>query len=250
MRFFLHLVAVLLLSGVGQNVCAVNVYSYALLGDSFSGTWTADHAVSVAETVARLASIYGAQWVSCFPYVASDSSRPAPSASTGAVGSVNWVGIANGAGATCYSVGNTVTAYGGTPSAPLNVVVLMGVAGYSAEVYFGAPASPGGTITSYTVTGAPGAFEVTGSSSPLVVNGLTAGVQYGFTVHATNEYGAGVESVSAAYTGRSVDPDRPVHTIVDWVGGFGDSAFGVEAGRALLLVGCSLMFGLGWVAGK
>ena len=55
------------------------------------------------------------------------------------------------------------------------------------SVAFTAPADTGGTaITSYTATSSPGGFTATGSSSPLVVTGLTNGTAYTFTVTATS----------------------------------------------------------------
>jgi len=66
-----------------------------------------------------------------------------------------------------------------------------------ASISFTAPASTGGaSITGYTVTSSPGGFTGSGSSSPIVVTGLTNGVSYTFTVTATNSAGTG--SASAA----------------------------------------------------
>ena len=66
-----------------------------------------------------------------------------------------------------------------------------------ASVSFTAPASTGGaSISGYTVTSSPGGFTGTGSSSPIIVAGLTNGVSYTFTVTATNSAGTG--SASAA----------------------------------------------------
>jgi hypothetical protein len=51
----------------------------------------------------------------------------------------------------------------------------------------------GSSITSYTVTSS-GGQTATGASSPIVVNGLTAGASYTFTVTATNALGTSVSS--------------------------------------------------------
>lgn len=48
--------------------------------------------------------------------------------------------------------------------------------------------------TTYTVTAIPGNHTATGVSSPITVEGLTEGVEYTFTMHATNEGGNGPES--------------------------------------------------------
>jgi hypothetical protein len=63
----------------------------------------------------------------------------------------------------------------------------------SASISFTA-ASRGGVPTSYTVTSTPGTLTATGSSSPIVVTGLTLGTSYTFKVKATNSTGTGAES--------------------------------------------------------
>lgn len=64
-----------------------------------------------------------------------------------------------------------------------------------ASVSFTAPADNGGSaITGYTVTSTPGNITATSATSPIVVTGLTNGVSYTFTVHATNSVGDGPES--------------------------------------------------------
>ena len=66
------------------------------------------------------------------------------------------------------------------------------------SVPFTAPANDGGNaITSYTVTATPGGLTATGSSSPLVVSGLTGGTFYTFKVKATNGIGTGAESTAS-----------------------------------------------------
>lgn len=78
----------------------------------------------------------------------------------------------------------------------------------SASVTFTAPGNNGGaTITGYTVTSTPGSITGTGASSPITVSGLTNGVAYTFTVHATNSVGNSAES---AATSPAVTPAAPV----------------------------------------
>ena len=52
----------------------------------------------------------------------------------------------------------------------------------------------GSPVVSYTVTSLPSGIIATGSSSPIVVNGLTNGTSYTFTVTATNAVGASASS--------------------------------------------------------
>lgn len=72
-----------------------------------------------------------------------------------------------------------------------------------ASIAFTAPVFTGGaTITGYTVTSNPGGNFNTGAGSPIVVTGLTNGVDYTFTVTATNSAGTG----SASAASNSVAP--------------------------------------------
>jgi hypothetical protein len=75
------------------------------------------------------------------------------------------------------------------PSAPTNVVATAGNA--QASVVFTAPANGGSAIVSYTVRAFPGGRVVTGSTSPIVITGLTNETAYTFTVTAQNDLGDG-----------------------------------------------------------
>lgn len=87
------------------------------------------------------------------------------------------------------------------PSAPTSPVATAGNGQVS--VVFTAPGNTGGaSITSYTVTASPGGATGTGSSSPIVVTGLTNGTAYTFTVTATNSVGTS----SASNATNSVTP--------------------------------------------
>jgi hypothetical protein len=97
--------------------------------------------------------------------------------------------------------GKTIGYYNATPGAPTTVTATGG--NTQASVAFSAPVNNGGfTITSYKVTSSPGGFSTTGSSSPLIVTGLSNGTAYTFTVVATNSFG----NSAASNTSNSVTP--------------------------------------------
>ena len=78
-------------------------------------------------------------------------------------------------------------------------------------IVFSPPASDGGNaIIKYTATSSPGNFVAEGAHSPLTVNGLTNGVNYTFTVKATNAVGAGLPSASSALVFPHSVPGPPV----------------------------------------
>jgi Fibronectin type III domain len=81
------------------------------------------------------------------------------------------------------------------PSAPTAVAASIGDA--SLSIAFSPPASDGGSaITNYTATcsDANGSVVANGTSSPVVVTGLTNGTEYRCTVAATNSVGTGEAS--------------------------------------------------------
>ncbi len=102
----------------------------------------------------------------------------------------------NSVGTSPASVAVTVIprAVATAPSAPQNVVATAGDT--RATVRWSAPSNNGGAVISqYTVTSSPGGFTCTASSVlACVVNGLTNGVAYTFTVRATNSIGTSPSS--------------------------------------------------------
>jgi len=105
------------------------------------------------------------------------------------------------------------------PNAPTAVTATAGNA--EATVNFTPPANNGGSaITSYTATctptvGAP--VAASGAASPVVVPGLTNGMAYTCTVHATNLNGSGPESAPS----NSVSPSAAGPALTVSVAGSG-----------------------------
>lgn len=85
-----------------------------------------------------------------------------------------------------------------TPGAP-TIGTATKASSTSVSVTFTAPSNLGvpAIITGYTVTSSPGGLTGTGSSSPIVVSGLTTGTAYTFTVTATNATGTGAASAAS-----------------------------------------------------
>ena len=80
------------------------------------------------------------------------------------------------------------------PSAPLSPSALEGNG--QATISFTEPPNGGSAITGYTVTSTPGNFTATGTTSPIIVTGLTNGTSYTFTITATNSVGTGASSIA------------------------------------------------------
>lgn len=107
-----------------------------------------------------------------------------------------------------YSNAAATRVLGNAPENPITEIpdaptIGSAVAGnLSATVTF----TPNGDADTYTVTSTPGGITATGSSSPIIVTGLTAGVSYTFTVHASNVAGNSAESAAS----NSVVPTEEV----------------------------------------
>ena len=148
----------------------------------------------------------GGASISSYTVTASPGGRTA----TGASSPLSVTGLSNG---TAYTFTVTATNSVGTsdassasnsvtpvapiyaPGAPTGVTATAGNA--SATVAFTAPANNGGaSISSYTVASS-GGQSASGTSSPIIVNGLTSGVQYNFTVTASNSAGTSIASSSS-----------------------------------------------------
>ena len=81
-------------------------------------------------------------------------------------------------------------------------------------VSFTAPSNGGSAITSYTVTATPGGATATGTSSPIVVTGLTNGTTYRFHVLATNVTGNSAYSSYSSNATPLGTPSSPGLTVI------------------------------------
>lgn len=82
---------------------------------------------------------------------------------------------------------------------PPTAVNVAQISASQVSVSFSAPVNVGGSsITSYTVTSAPGNVTSSGLSSPIVISGLTQGTSYTFSVIATNSSGSSLPAVSTS----------------------------------------------------
>ncbi len=129
---------------------------------------------------------------------------------TGSTLSATVTGLTNGTAYT-FTVHATNSVGNSAESAASNAVIPATVPGVptmtvgaatsgngSATLTWSAPASNGGSpVTSYTVVSIPGGHTVTtanGTTVSATVAGLTNGIAYTFTVHATNDVGDSLES--------------------------------------------------------
>jgi RHS repeat-associated protein len=110
----------------------------------------------------------------------------------------------------------------GAPNAPTNVLAVVGGLA-TARVTWSASSNNGGSsITTYTVTASPGGRAVTaiGTATAAVVNNLTVGTAYTFTVAATNRIGTGPASQPSNSFVAATVPGAPTNVIaVEEVGG-------------------------------
>jgi trimeric autotransporter adhesin len=147
------------------------------------------------------------------------TSSPDGLTGTGSSSPITVSGLTNG---TAYTFTVTATNVNGASSASLasNSVTPSTVPGAptigtatagnaQATVTFTAPVSNGGSIiTIYTVTSNPGEITSTGSTSPIIVTGLS-NTAYTFTVTATNANGSGPASSASNSVTPSTTPGPP-----------------------------------------
>ncbi|TCN72855.1 fibronectin type III domain-containing protein [Acetobacteroides hydrogenigenes] len=101
------------------------------------------------------------------------------------------------------------------PAAPIGVTAIAG--DEQARVEFFQPANDGGApVTSYTVTATPGGITETGTMSPIVVTGLTNGIEYTFTVTGSNIAKESAPSEASAPVTPFYKPDVLVVSNNQW----------------------------------
>ena len=117
------------------------------------------------------------------------------------------------------SSGTSVPSFPSTSVTTRTIAPTIGTATVSSYtdiiVYFTPPSGGNGTITGYTVTSSLG-DTATGSSSPIMVSGLTSNTAYTFTVTATNSGGTSVaSSASTSVTTQTSSPTIGIATVLD-----------------------------------
>jgi uncharacterized protein (TIGR02145 family) len=148
------------------------------------------------------------------------TSNPGAITGTGSASPLTVTGLTNG---TSYTFTVTATNSNGigpasafsnsvipstVPGAPIIGTATKGNA--QATVTFTLPVSDGGSaITGYTVTSNPGSKTGSGTSSPIIITGLTNGTSYTFTVTASNSNGTSSESSVSNSVIPSTIPDAP-----------------------------------------
>src|ERR1035437_8543587 len=148
------------------------------------------------------------------------TSTPGGIAATGSASPITVTGLTNGTSYTFTVVATNASGNSSASSASNSVIpstvpgaptIGTATAGNAqATVTFTAPASNGGSaITGYTVTSNPGSITKTGTTSPIVVTGLTNGTAYTFTVVATNANGNGLASSASNSVTPSSVPGAP-----------------------------------------
>jgi hypothetical protein len=135
-------------------------------------------------------------------------SSPGNLSATGSSSPITVTGLTNGTGYTFTalaknSFGTSNSSVGSLEITPITVPQAPTINSLTrgsgqVSVGFSPNATGGSAITSYTATSSPGGFTASGSSSPLLVTGLTNGTSYTFTVTATNAVGTSVASSQSA----------------------------------------------------
>jgi uncharacterized protein (TIGR02145 family) len=148
------------------------------------------------------------------------TSTPGGITATGTASPITVTGLTNGTAYTFTIIAANES--GNSPASPASNSVIpstspgaptIGTAtagNAQATVAFTAPANNGGSaITGYTVSSNPGNITGSGTTSPIIVTGLTNGTAYTFTVIATNAAGNSPASVASNSVIPSTGPGAP-----------------------------------------
>jgi len=113
----------------------------------------------------------------------------------------------SGGTSTRSSVSSSVTPF----SVPITPTITnVTAADSTATVSFTTPLVNGNSqVTTYTVTSSPGNITNSGTSSPILITGLTNGTSYTFTITATNSYGTSLPSSPIIYVTPGMTPGVP-----------------------------------------
>ncbi|MFP5039672.1 heparinase II/III family protein [Parasediminibacterium sp. JCM 36343] len=175
-----------------------NAYTFALAPPTIgTATSTASGQATIAFTPSSLNSISGTY---TYSVVSTPSATITQSGNT--TSPITVSGLTNGTSYTfqvianngtsnsvASAASNAVTPQSNIPTTPTNISASMTTAGGTSATVAFTPSSymgSGASSINYTVTASPGNITATGTISPIVVNGLSKGVLYTFTVKATN----------------------------------------------------------------
>lgn len=117
--------------------------------------------------------------------------------------------VATNAAGTSEDSGPAISTPRTVPGMPQNLTAVPGNS--AAELTWDPPASDGGApVTSYVVSGSPSGACTTNGATSCVIDGLTNGVEYDFSVTAVNVAGSGLPSPDVTVTPVTV-PSPPVN---------------------------------------
>ena len=126
----------------------------------------------------------------------------------------------NGSASVASAASNSITTVPVAPSAPLNLVASSSASG-TASIAFDVPASNGGAaITNYVVTSNPAGGTGSGNASPIAVSGLTDGIEYTFTLVATNSAGDSPASAASNAVTPVGAPQAPTNVVATYTAGY------------------------------